>query len=69
MKKPSVAMLVMSKKKPEPGKEEGEDLDALMEAKKEAAADLADAVKGGDADAVAEAFTEMYDLCVEAHNM
>ena len=66
MKKPSVAMLAMSKKKP--GKEEEESLDSMKEAKKEAAADLVDAVSKQDADAVAEAFTEMYELCMQAHS-
>lgn len=45
------------------GKEpEGEeDLDG--EAKRQAAQDLASAVKGGDSGAIVDAFQRMYDLC------
>ncbi len=39
-----------------------------MEAKEDAAGELIDAIKAGDAAATAEAFKVLYDLCYEAHD-
>lgn len=55
-------MLGIGKKKP--GAEMDDDMASMgSSAKEEAASALAEAVSGGDAAAIADAFQTMYDLC------
>jgi hypothetical protein len=62
MEKKSKAALILALGKPEKG-EEGEEGEEMGEGKKAAASALLAAIKDDNAEAVAEAFSDLYEMC------